>query len=144
MRQCQINMNLVFHISEDGSETVIYVADGIWTIQTELNKVVDDVADWLLENELIINLKKGKTKPLLFRTAKRLAKFNQPFTVSYRGQIISEPKNYKYLGMKINGSLNLNSHFEKSHKPALGRLKLPGRLRECFNIKSAKAIYTPL
>ena len=122
-------------------DTVIYVADeSLKKTQTELNKVIiDDVADWLDENELIINLKKGKIESLLFGRANRLAKLNKPFTLSYRGRIIPETKNYKYLGVEIDGSLNLNSHFEKSFKRALG--KLLGRLRECLNITSAKAIY---
>ena len=72
------------NIIKYADDKVIYVADeDLDTIQTELNKVIDNVADWLDENELIINLKKGKTESLLFGTAKRLAKLNQPFTLSY-------------------------------------------------------------
>ena len=39
------------NIIKYANDTVIYVADeDLDTIQTELNKVIDDVADWLDEN----------------------------------------------------------------------------------------------
>ena len=90
---------------------------------------------------MIINLKKGKTESLLFGTAKKLANLNDSFAVCYRGETISETKEYKYLGMELNSSLNLNSHFEKNFKRASGRLRLLAKLRGCLNLKSAKAIY---
>ena len=97
--------------------TVLYVADkNLEIIQNKLNQDIDAVANWLDENELIINLKKEKTESLLFGTAKRLADLNQPFNISYQGEIISETKDYKYLEMEINSGLNLNSHFEKYFK----------------------------
>ena len=43
-------------------DTVLYVDDKeVNTIQAKLNKDIDAVADWLDENELVINLKKGTT-----------------------------------------------------------------------------------
>ena len=123
-------------------DTVLYVDDKeVNTIQAKLNKDIDAVADWLDENELIINLKKGKIESLLFGTAKILSNLNDSFTVCYRGDTISETKEYKYLGMEMNSSLNLNSHFEKNFKRASGRLRLLAKLRGCLNLKSAKAIY---
>ena len=57
--------------------TVLYVADkNLEIIQNRLNNDIDAVANWLDENELIINLKKEKTESLLFGTAKRLADLN--------------------------------------------------------------------
>jgi hypothetical protein len=109
---------------------------------SKFNKDIDAVADWLDENELIINLKKGKTESLLFGTAKKLANLNDSFAVCYRGETISETKEYKYLGMEMNSSLNLNSHFEKNFKHASGRLRLLAKLRGCLNLKSAKRQYT--
>ena len=123
-------------------DTVLYVDDKeVNTIQAKLNKDIDAVADWLDENELIINLKKGKTESLLFGTAKKLANLNDSFAVCYRGETISETKEYKYLGMEMNSSLNLNSHFEKNFKRASGGLRLLAKLRGCLNLKTAKAIY---
>ena len=90
---------------------------------------------------MIINLKKGKTESLLFGTAKRLASLNNPFSVCYRSEKIPETKEYKYLGMEVDSSLNLNSHFEKNFKRASGRLRLLAKLRGCLNLKSVKAIY---
>ena len=123
-------------------DTALYVDDkDLNIIQTKLNKDIDAVADWLDENELIINLKKGKTESLLFGTAKKLANLNDSFSVCYRGELISETKEYKYLGMEVNSSLNLNSHCEKNLKRASNRLRLLAKLRTCLNLKSAKTIY---
>ena len=77
--------------------TVLYVDDKeVSTIQAKLNKDIDAVADWLDDNELIINLKKRKTESLLFGTAKKWANLNDWFAVCYRGETISETKEYKY------------------------------------------------
>ena len=48
---------------------------------------------------------------------------------------------YKYLGIEIDSSLNLNSHFEKR---ASSRLRLLGKLRDYLDLTSAKAIYRSL
>jgi hypothetical protein len=43
------------------ADTVLYVArKDIQSIQAKLSKDMDSLADWLRENELIINLKRGK------------------------------------------------------------------------------------
>ena len=43
--------------------------------------------------------------------------------------------------MEINSTLNLNSHFEKNFKRASGSLRLLAKLKDCLDLKSAKAIY---
>jgi len=48
-------------------------------------------------NELIINLKEGKTEAMLFGTGKRLAKADKHLNVSYHGQTINNVNEYKYL-----------------------------------------------
>ena len=92
----QSNSAYFLYNVELSHDTMVYVPDkDVDTIQNELNKAIDAAADWLDENELIINLKKGKTECLLFGTAKRLAKLNQPFTQPYRGHTLMETKDYR-------------------------------------------------
>ena len=59
----------------------------------------------------------------------------------YRGAEILETTTYKYLGIEIDCTLNLNSHFDKRFKRGSGRLRLLARLRHCLNLRSAVAIY---
>ncbi len=48
---------------------------------------------------------------------------------------------YKYLGIYVNSSLDLNSHFEKLYKKAAGRLRLLARLRKYLDLQSARDVY---
>ena len=104
---------------------------------------MDSIADWLKENELIVNLKKGKTEILLFGTAKWRSMQSDPLkiTISCQGPTAINITLYKYLGILIDGRLNLNPHFEKCFKRATGRLRLLAKLRDYLDIPSAKAIY---
>ena len=58
-------------------DTVLHVDDkDLDNIQIKLNKDIDAVADWLDENELIINLKKGKTDSLIWNF-KKISEFER-------------------------------------------------------------------
>ena len=123
-------------------DTVIYVADkDIKVIKTKLSNDMNAIADWLDQNALIINLNKGKTESLLFGTSQRIAKQSESFNVMYRGSNISNTTLYKYLGIEVDSSLSLNSHFEKCYKRASGRLRLLAKLRDYLDVTSAKSIY---
>ena len=51
-------------------DTVLYVAGReIDSIEDKLSKDMDNLSEWLRCNELILNLKKGKTESILFGTA---------------------------------------------------------------------------
>ena len=76
------------------------------------------IAHYFDDNELIINLKKGKTESMIFGTAKRLKKVNADTEVSYRCQNIGNVEEYKYLG-NICKNLNFNKSFDSVYKRAL-------------------------
>ena len=126
-------------------DTVLYIAGkDIQSIQTKLSKDMDSLADWLRENELIINLKKGKTEFLLFGTAQRIAKHSEPLKVSVSSPsptVIATTKVYKYLGVYVGSLLNLNSDFDRCYKRATGRLRLLGKLRFYVDQAAASTIY---
>ena len=100
---------------------------------------MESIADRMDGNEFIINLKEGKTETLLFGTTKRLAKLNESLSVSYKQSTVRQVRVYKYLGMEIDSTLNLNSHFDATFKRASSRLRL--LFRPQLNIPSAEAIY---
>ena len=126
-------------------DTVIYVADkDVAVINSKLTKDMDAIAKWLDENALIINLKKGKTESLLFGTSQRIAKQNETLTVMYQGANELNTSHYKYLGIEIDSSLNLNCHFYKCFKRASSRLRLLGKLRDYLGLTAAETIYRSL
>ena len=99
------------------------------------------IADWLDQNALIINLNKGKTESILFGTSQRIPKQSDIFNVMNRGSNISNTTHYKYLGIEVDSSLSLSSHFEKCYKRASGRLKLLATLRGYLDVTSAKRMH---
>ena len=66
----------------------------------------------------------GKTELLLFCTSQRIAKTNKNFEVKFNNQYINETKSYKYLGVEVDHTLNLNSCFGKRYKKMTSRLRL--------------------
>ena len=135
----------VAKIVKYADDSVIYVGDkDVAVINSKLTKDMDAIVKWLDQNALIINLKKGKTESLLFGTSQRIAKQNETLNVMYRGDKVLNTNHYKYLGIEVDNSLNLNSHFEKCFKRASSRLRLLGKLRDYLDLTSAKAIYRSL
>ena len=83
---------------------------------------------FITDNELIINLKKGKTEAMLFSTTKKLNKANT-LELSYGETPINTTNCYKYLGISIDPELRLNDHFERTVKKSISRLKLLSLIR---------------
>ena len=54
-------------------DAIIYTSHSSFpVIETILTTEIKGISEWMNENRLIINLKKGKPEPMLFGTAKRL------------------------------------------------------------------------
>ncbi len=120
-------------------DTILYFVDkDSKDIQSHLTEDMNLISSWLKENELIINMKEGKTETLLFGTAKRISMKTEPFKVCQGPNAIRNTNEYKYLGIYVTTSLDLNSHFERSYKKAAGRLRL---LAKYLDLKSARDVY---
>ena len=66
-------------------DTVIYCSGkDIESIEANLTYDMDLIAKYLEDNELIINLEKGKTEVVLFGTAKRLSMQSRDLDVRYK------------------------------------------------------------
>ena len=102
---------------------------------------MDLISGWLKKNELIINLKEGKTEALLFGTSKRISMQSASLKVHQGLNTIRNTNEYKYLGLYVNSSLDLSSHLEISYKKAAGRIKLLAKLRKYLDLKSARDFY---
>ncbi len=93
-------------------DTVLYCArKNSNEIEDLLNSELQKVADWLDENNLFINLKKGKTEFVLYRSWQKLSKLPK-VDIKIYNQVIHQKKWYKYLGVDLDNHLNLHQHFE--------------------------------
>jgi hypothetical protein len=102
---------------------------------------MDSLADWLRENKFIINLKRGKTESLLFGTAQRIAKHSEPLKVSISRPsptVITITEVYKYLGVLVDSSLNLNSNFDLCYKRGSWKIKTPGKIENLLGSGSSQ------
>jgi len=90
------------------------------------------------ENKLILSMKKLRTEALLFGTAKRLSMQSDSLMVYRDGVEIRKTNECKYLGVYVNSTLDLYTHFEKSYNKTAERLKPLVRLRKYLDLQSAK------
>ena len=90
-------------------DTVIFTSSSeVSVIESNLNHDINTLASWLRRNELIINLKKGKTEAMLFGTARRLGKFKErQLNIKVRETTINCTTKHKYLRVTLNPSSTL-------------------------------------
>ena len=78
-------------------DTVLYVSHkSKEKIGNDLNQDMQNLLSYFRKNELVINLKKGKTETMLFGTTKRLKTAGE-IDVLYNNQRINFTETYKYL-----------------------------------------------
>ena len=99
-------------------DTVIYYAHSdINVIERVLSEEMCYLSRYFYQNKLILNLKEGKTKAMVFGTAKRLYMTSKCISIKYNGNIMNNAITYKYLGNQLDRNLNLdeilNKHTEK-------------------------------
>lgn len=111
------------------------------TIEGKLSLDMQAIAIWCEDNELIINVKKGKTECMLFVTAKRLSLTEKTWEIKFQEHHINVTTSYKYLGIEIEQTLSKSKNFNQSYKKASGRLFLLSKLRHQLNTESATAIF---
>ena len=85
-----------------GDDTVICTSGKSFsTIKSNLTEDFALVATWVEENQLILNLRKGKTECMLFRMSQRTKKLHRT---------LSETNLYKYLDVHLDQNLNIKDH----------------------------------
>ena len=111
-------------------DTVIYYAhSNINFIQNVLNEEMNYLSRYFNQNELILNLKKGKTEAMVFRTAKRLSSTSKFLSIKYNGNAINNATIYKDLANHLDRNLNLDENFERAYRKTSGRLHLLAKLK---------------
>ena len=137
-----VDIGLNSRVIKYADDTVIYYSGkDIETIESMLSEDMDLIAQYFNENELIINLKKGKTEMMLFGTGKRLSGQPREMNVEYRGQPINMTRSYKYLGYLLDSTLTFNENFEVAYKKASNRVRLLSKLCGYVTPNVAAKIY---
>ena len=108
-------------------DTVIYTfAIDYNELQPKLSDDFNRVASRLESNDLIMNMEAGKTECIIFETSQKIK--NKKLNIAYRHQSVSKASTFKYLGLTLDQTLNLNNHLTKTYKKATGRLNVLRRL----------------
>ena len=112
-------------------DTVLFFSGkSLQFIEKNLLEDIERLSVWFAENELIMNLKKGKSEVMLFGKPQKLSKLKkETLNINYGSSAINVTTEYKYIGVHIDSTLNLNTNFDKVYKKASGKLKLLAKLR---------------
>ena len=133
---------LIANVLLYADDTVLYFAGkDVGIIERTLARELEEVARYLDENELVINLKEGKTEVMLFGTAKRLSWKNRKLSIKYRGREINVTKEYTYLGYTLDNTLKLNGCFNIAYRKYCNRLELLSKLRHYLTTDAATKIF---
>ena len=108
---------------------VFYAGKSAEEIESVLNSELENIFRYFIKNDLIVNLRKGKTEALLFGTRRRLNMLHGKLALKFGPFEINSVNNYKYLASVIDESLTLSKNFNCSYKKASSRLRLLNALR---------------
>ena len=102
-------------------------------------------SNWLKENELILDCKKGKTEVMVFGTNPRLKNLNDPpLRIQHQFTEISCTDSYKYLGLLLKSNLNLTEHIQQSISKASSRVYLLRKIRPMIDSKTSCKIFNTM
>ena len=111
-------------------------------LNNHLNEDVNALSEYFVQNELLVNVKKNKTEAMLFGTHQRISKLeNKTLNISCSNTQINNTNTYKYLGVELDSTLQMTSHFDKCYKKASSRLNFLKKIRHLVNEETAKTIY---
>ena len=123
-------------------DTLIFIFHkNVSDIETKLNKDLEKISTYFHLNELVINLKKGKSEIMHFGSIQRLKKGGNLLIVMYEGNKINFVTQYNYLDTIIDNHINLNENFNRSSKRASTRLRLLEHLRPYLTVDATIKIY---
>jgi hypothetical protein len=101
-------------------DTVLYYAHKeVSIIEEKLTEDLSRISEWFEQNELMVNLKKGKTECMLFGTGKNLSKNDDHvLNIKLKEELVNNVTSYSYLGILLDQTLCLGDHFNKIYKRA--------------------------
>ena len=134
-----LNQSKIIKYADD---TVIFFSDKDYNkVERALCCDMNRLSEWFTLNQLLLNLKPGKTELLVFDTNRSSAKIHKHLEVTYNHQLINVITSNKYLGVELARSLNLNSQFDRNYKKLSSPLKTLHRIRHLLTNKLAKDVF---
>ena len=79
-----------------------------------LNSEFKNTFRYFIKNDLIVNLRKGKTEASYFNTRRKLNMLHGKLALKFGPFEINSTDKYKYLGSVIHESLTLSENFNRS------------------------------
>jgi hypothetical protein len=126
-------------------DTVIYVTSKyVSDIEKALNTDLSAISTYLKTNDLVINLKKGKTESMLFGTAKRISTVQpecRELKLLCNDIPINSTTSYTYLGTILDQNLVLNLDFDSKYKRASSKLGVLRKLMSLLTLDAARLVY---
>ena len=127
------------NVVQFAGENVTYLSSkSIVEIEDKLNEHIASISTYLSCNDLVINLKKGKTECMLLGTSKRIATVTpelKDLNLSCNGTKINCAQSYKYLGTVLDQLLNPAANFDQKYKKASSKIGLLCKLQPLMIIK---------
>ena len=108
-------------------------------IKDKLTKETQHVDNWLKENDLIMNLDKGRTESMLLGSSRKI--LNKSLKIYINDSLINFTTKFKYLGVVVDQTLSLGEHFSLALKKASGRIRLSKKIRATLTLDAAESIY---
>lgn len=129
------------HIVQFADDTVLYCSGkSIAALDQMLNEDLSSVQNYFAENELIMNVNKGKTESMVFGTHRKLNMSSRNLNLCYNEHKISSTTHYKYLGTQLDQTLTL-ALYNDVYKKASNKLYLLNRLRSKLTREAALQTY---
>ncbi|XP_057304446.1 uncharacterized protein LOC130641589 [Hydractinia symbiolongicarpus] len=135
----QREFNRVLNFADD---TVLY--NGRKTsqqLEIAFNAELKNVDRYFIENELVLNLKAGKTELMIFGTRKNLNKNGSTLNLEINGKLINATTEYRYLGTVLDQTLSMNHHFISLYKKMSAKLHLLLSLKSNLTNNAITKIY---
>ena len=97
-------------------DTVIYYADKTCEkIEEQLNHDMEQIFNWFVQNNLVMNLKRSKTECVQYGTHHKTSK-SRPMEIKVGGTKVVQSQVYEYLGVTMDENLNYIEHLQKTIK----------------------------
>ena len=93
---------------------VFYAGKSAQEIESVLNSELENIFRYFIRNDLIVNLREGKTEALLFGTRRKLNMSHGKLALKFGPFEINSANSYKYLGSVIDKSENFNRSYKKA------------------------------
>ena len=122
-------------------DTVLYTSSkNLDTIEENLNIDLEVMSQWFDDNDLLLNLKKGKTEFTIFGSQNKLSKARD-LEIYWKQTLINYTPTYEYLGVIIDKSLTYVAHSARLYKRISSRIKLLKRIRNNLTPFAAESVY---